>query len=67
LLKELHSGAWIAERAVDFIRTHDPNRPFYLNIGFQDPHHPHILPYNLTTGSTRSEFRCLTSISPMKK
>ncbi|MCC2686044.1 MAG: arylsulfatase family protein, partial [Paenibacillaceae bacterium] len=46
---ELHSGTWAAERAEVFIREHARGRseqPFYLNIGFQDPHHPHILPHN---------------------
>lgn len=43
---ELHSGTWLAERAIDFLQNHDPAQPFYLNLGFQDPHHPHVLPYN---------------------
>jgi arylsulfatase A-like enzyme len=41
---ELHSGAWLAERAVNFIKNHDKKQPFYLNLGFQDPHHPHAVP-----------------------
>lgn len=40
----LHSGTWLAERAVDFLKKHNRSRPFYLNLGFQDPHHPHMLP-----------------------
>ena len=40
----LHSGTWLAERAVRFLETRDPHRPFFLNLGFPDPHHPHLLP-----------------------
>lgn len=43
---ELHQGSWLAERAVTFLKNHNQEQPFYLNLGFQDPHHPHILPYN---------------------
>lgn len=45
---ELHSGSWLVERTIAFLQTHDRKQPFYLNLGFQDPHHPHILPYNFT-------------------
>jgi arylsulfatase A-like enzyme len=44
----LHSGNWLAERAVDFLTKHNPGRPFYLNLGFQDPHHPHVVPKDYT-------------------
>ncbi len=40
----LHSGAWIVDRTEDFLKNRDPARPFYLNIGFQDPHHPLSVP-----------------------
>lgn len=43
---EHHSGAWIAERAEAFLMTHDASRPFFLNLGFQDPHHPHAVPFD---------------------
>ncbi|WP_135556632.1 sulfatase family protein [Paenibacillus cymbidii] len=45
----LHSGAWVAERANAFLERHaaeSPDQPFYLNLGFQDPHHPHVVPYD---------------------
>jgi uncharacterized sulfatase len=48
---------WAAERAVAFLQEYaaeqariqveeqaGEGRPFFLNIGFQDPHHPHALP-----------------------
>ncbi|MFD2611940.1 sulfatase family protein [Paenibacillus gansuensis] len=41
-----HSGAWLAGRAIDFLKKQQKDRPFYLNLGFQDPHHPHVLPYD---------------------
>jgi arylsulfatase A-like enzyme len=40
----MHPGTWLAERAVAFLKNHDRSKPFYLNLGFQDPHHPHALP-----------------------
>jgi arylsulfatase A-like enzyme len=40
----LHSSVWSADRAIDFIEHRDPSRPFFLAVGFQDPHHPHCLP-----------------------
>ncbi len=42
----LHPGHWVAERAISFLKDQRPDRPFYLNLGFQDPHHPHVLPFD---------------------
>ncbi|AFZ65662.1 sulfatase family protein [Deinococcus peraridilitoris] len=41
-----HSSAWIAERTTDFLERHDHRQPFFLNLGFQDPHHPHAVPFD---------------------
>lgn len=41
-----HSGAWIVERAAAFLEGHDARQPFFLNLGFQDPHHPHAVPFD---------------------
>lgn len=40
----LHNSTWVADRSIEFLRAHDRARPFFLAIGFQDPHHPHCLP-----------------------
>lgn len=40
----LHNSVWTAERAAAFLGSPDAAQPFFLNIGFQDPHHPHCLP-----------------------
>ena len=40
---ELSNSAWTALRAASFIDEAKASAPFFLNIGFQDPHHPHIL------------------------
>lgn len=40
----LHNSVWTADRCIEFLRGHDPSRPFFLTAGFQDPHHPHALP-----------------------
>lgn len=43
---ELHYGTWIAERTVEFLRQQNHSKPFFLNIGFPDPHHPHLVPFD---------------------
>ena len=40
----LHNSVWTANRAIDFFEHHDQSTPFFLAIGFQDPHHPHAVP-----------------------
>jgi arylsulfatase A-like enzyme len=44
----LHNSVWTAERTIAFIESHDQQQPFFLAIGFQDPHHPHAVPVELT-------------------
>lgn len=47
----LHSGQWTVERALDRLRkqrSDSDERPFFLHLGFQDPHHPHLLPEDFT-------------------
>ncbi len=39
-----HNSTWTAERASAFLEKADPDEPFFLTVGFQDPHHPHALP-----------------------
>jgi arylsulfatase A-like enzyme len=41
---KLHNSAWTADRAIDFLSHHDRSQPFFLTLGFQDPHHPHCVP-----------------------
>lgn len=41
---EFHSGQWIVERTEAFLREAPKDRPFFLNLGFQDPHHPLAVP-----------------------
>jgi arylsulfatase A-like enzyme len=44
---ELRNTAWVEERTTAFLREHAQTgevRPFFLSVGFQDPHHPHALP-----------------------
>lgn len=40
----LHSSVWTADRAIAFLENCDTSRPFFLAVGFQDPHHPHCVP-----------------------
>jgi arylsulfatase A-like enzyme len=37
----LHSSVWTAQRALAFLEVQSPAQPFFLAVGFQDPHHPH--------------------------
>ena len=40
----LHNSVWTADRSVAFLERQDGQAPFFLTIGFQDPHHPHCVP-----------------------
>ena len=42
---ELHNNAWVAERSIHALhRAKAVNKPFFMTVSFQDPHHPHCLP-----------------------
>ncbi|WP_062105845.1 sulfatase family protein [Bacillus niameyensis] len=42
---ELHNNCWIVERTQEFLKNSiKEENPFFLSIGFQDPHHPHAVP-----------------------
>ncbi|KKL24365.1 hypothetical protein LCGC14_2416060, partial [marine sediment metagenome] len=43
-----HSSVWAADRAVAFLRDRPREQPFLLCVGFQDPHHTHCVPTELT-------------------
>ncbi len=36
----LHESAWVADRAIHFLKERDPSRPFMLYAGFIKPHPP---------------------------
>jgi arylsulfatase len=42
--EHLHPSAWTASRALEFLNTHDRQRPFFLNISFARPHSPYVPP-----------------------
>jgi len=38
---EAHANTWIADRCIDYLRQRQPgDRPFFVHVGFPDPHHP---------------------------
>ncbi len=40
LPEPLHHSRWVTNRAIDWLRQRrDPERPFFLNVGYFDPHH----------------------------
>ncbi|MEI6512730.1 MAG: sulfatase-like hydrolase/transferase [bacterium] len=42
---ELHSSTWTADRVCAFLeRASSDDKPFFLSVGFEDPHSPHALP-----------------------
>lgn len=45
---EFHNSVWTANRAEAFLKERDASRPFFLAVGFQDPHHPHAVPVEQT-------------------
>ena len=42
--EHLHPTSWTVTRAIEFLRTRPPDRPFFLNISFSRPHSPYIPP-----------------------
>ncbi|MFC1713593.1 arylsulfatase [Candidatus Poribacteria bacterium] len=40
----LHPTAWTMNRSIDFLKTRDQERPFFLNISFARPHSPYVPP-----------------------
>ena len=40
----LHPTCWTMTRSLDFLKTRDRNRPFFLNISFARPHSPYVPP-----------------------
>lgn len=38
---ETHFSAWVSERSAAFIRQRDRERPFFLSVGYFDPHSPY--------------------------
>lgn len=44
LPEEHQVDAWVATRAIDYLNEHkeaNPNKPFFLNVGFPKPHSPY--------------------------
>ncbi len=42
--ERLHTTAWTTERAIHFLESCSPDKPFFLNISFQHPHSPYTPP-----------------------
>jgi arylsulfatase len=42
--EHLHPTAWTISKAIEFLKTRDENRPFFLNISFARPHSPYVPP-----------------------
>ena len=42
-----HNSVWTADRAIHFLKEQERSQPFFLSLGFQDPHHPHCLPLSV--------------------
>lgn len=40
----LHPSYWTVSRSIDFLKEHDPGRPFFLNVSFARPHSPYDPP-----------------------
>lgn len=38
---ETHFSTWVSERAAAFIRERDREKPFFLSVGYFDPHSPY--------------------------
>ena len=42
---ELTETAWVANRSIDFLKSRDIGRPFFLMTSFQAPHPPFVAPF----------------------
>jgi arylsulfatase A-like enzyme len=42
--ERLHPTYWTMTRSLEFLKNHDPDRPFFLNISFARPHSPYVPP-----------------------
>jgi arylsulfatase A-like enzyme len=42
--EHLHPTFWTISRAIDFLKSCDHSRPFFLNISFAKPHSPYVPP-----------------------
>ncbi len=42
--ERLHPTYWTMTRSLEFLKTHDRQRPFFLNISFARPHSPYVPP-----------------------
>ncbi len=53
---EAHHSTWIGERARAFLEhDRDPDQPFFLFLGFPDPHHPYSPPAALADEFARHD------------
>ena len=43
---ELHNSVWTVNKAIEYFDKRNHNKPFFMFLGFQDPHHPHAVPIN---------------------
>lgn len=42
---KLHNNAWVADRSIEFLKTRDKNKPFFLWSSWIKPHPPFESPY----------------------
>jgi len=42
--ERLHPTYWTMTRSLEFLKTHDKEQPFFLNISFARPHSPYVPP-----------------------
>ncbi len=44
LPEDLHTNAWVGDRALEFLECQPGDQPFFLWCSFPDPHHPYCPP-----------------------
>lgn len=44
---ELHNSMWISEKVSDYITSYEDEKPFFLFVGFPDPHTPFAPPKDI--------------------
>ena len=52
---EYHNSVWTANSAIEFLDVVDDDKPFFMFVSFQDPHHPHAISRNCTPSVTSDQ------------
>ena len=50
---EFHNSVWTTNSAIEFLDVIDDDKPFFMFVSYQDPHHPHSIPRDCEPSVTK--------------